>query len=416
MTAEFEVDGVGAWARSAPSHWHLAPLGTYFEQRNEQVSDTDFPPLSVTKGGVIPQMENVAKTDNNDNRKLVRIGDFAINSRSDRKGSAGVSPLDGSVSVIYTVLTPRASLDGKFVHHLLRSEAFQEEFYRWGSGIVADLWSTRYSVMKRIPMAIPPLDEQRAITDYLDRETARIDALIEEQRRLIETLRERRQAVIETMINGTPPQTTGQRLKHVVLDVRQGWSPQCYPWSADGVTTWGVLKAGAVNGGTFRADENKELPETEVPRPEAVVQKGQLVVSRANTRELAGSAAVVDGDYPRLMLCDKLYGFTLDRDRAVPDYVASVLGTRRWRGLIELEASGSSPSMQNISQADILNLPMDIPPPDEQRRIAAYLDEQTAKIDALIAETETFIELSRERRSALITAAVTGQIDVRGSA
>ena len=83
------------------------------------------------------------------------------------------------------------------------------------------------------------------------------------------------------------------------------------------------------------------------------------------------------------------------------------------RGLIELEASGSSPSMQNISQADILNLPMDLPDVDEQHRIVAYLDEQTARIDILIAETERFIELARERRSALITAAVTGQIDVR---
>ncbi len=86
------------------------------------------------------------------------------------------------------------------------------------------------------------------------------------------------------------------------------------------------------------------------------------------------------------------------------------------RGLIELEASGSSYSMQNVSLADILNLPLDLPPLDVQRRVVADVDQQTAKIDTLIAETERFIELSRERRSALITAAVTGQIDVRGAA
>lgn len=263
------------------------------------------------------------------------------------------------------------------------------------------------------PWLVPPINDQRAIADYLDRETARVDTLIEEQQRLVEMLRERRQAVVESTVIDAPVETAGQRLKHIVLDVRQGWSPQCYPWPADGITTWGVLKAGAVNGGTFRAGENKELPVAETPRPDAVVKRGQLVVSRANTRELAGSAAVVDDDYPRLMLCDKLYGFLLDPERVVPSYVASILGTRQWRGLIELEATGSSPSMQNISQADILNLPMDLPGVDEQRRIVAYLDEQIAKIDALIAETEKFIELSRERRSALITAAVTGQIDVR---
>ena len=167
------------WLGQVPSHWRISPLGSHFDERSETVSDEDFPPLSVTKNGVVPQMVNVAKTDNGANRKLVRVGDFAINSRSDRKGSAGLSALDGSTSVVYTVLTPRSSIDGRFVHHLLRSHAFQEEFYRWGNGIVADLWSTRYSAMKRIPLAVPPLEEQRAIADYLDRETARIDALIE---------------------------------------------------------------------------------------------------------------------------------------------------------------------------------------------------------------------------------------------
>jgi type I restriction enzyme S subunit len=82
------------------------------------------------------------------------------------------------------------------------------------------------------------------------------------------------------------------------------------------------------------------------------------------------------------------------------------------RGLIELEASGSSPSMQNISRADILNLPMDLPGVAERRRIVAHIHTQTAKIDTLIAETERFIELAKERRAALITAAVTGQLDV----
>lgn len=145
-----------AWIDPAPSQWTVAPLGTHFDERSETVSDAEFQPLSVTRNGVVPQLEHVAKTDNNANRKLVRTGDFAINSRSDRKGSAGLSEFDGSVSVVYTVLTPRPSIDGRFAHHLLRSTAFQEEFYRWGSGIVEDLWSTRYSAMKRIPLAIPP--------------------------------------------------------------------------------------------------------------------------------------------------------------------------------------------------------------------------------------------------------------------
>jgi type I restriction enzyme S subunit len=282
-----------------------------------------------------------------------------------------------------------------------------------------NMGSTHQTIYQRdaagIDIVVPPLPEQYAIVAFLDREAARIDILIEAQQRLTAILRERRSATIESAVLSASLRTSGQRLKHLVVDVRQGWSPQCYPWATDGITMWGVLKAGAANGGVFRPEENKELPETETPRPDAVVQRGQLVIVRANTRELVGSAAVVTGDYPRLMLCDKLYGFTLDPKRAVPAYVAAVLGTRGWRGLIELEATGSSPSMQNISQADITNLPMDLPTVADQQRIMTKVGEATAKLDSLIAETERFIELARERRSALITAAVTGQIDVLGA-
>lgn len=270
------------------------------------------------------------------------------------------------------------------------------------AGQIGDMWFQR-----------PPLDEQRDIADFLDRETGRIEMLIKEQQSLIDLLQERRRAHIEEVVEGAAVETRGQRLKHLVTFVHQGWSPQAEALPADGVDSWGVLKVSAVNGGVFHPEQNKALPSDEEPRPSAVVMRGELVISRANTQELLGSAAVVMGDYPRLMLSDKLYGFALDPERAWPQYVALVLGTRRWRGIIELEATGTSASMKNISQADIVNLPMDLPPLREQRRIAAHIDEQAAKIDRLTAESERFIELARERRAALITEAVTGQIDVR---
>lgn len=145
----------------APHDWPLKRLGQLFRERKEKVSDRDFQPLSVTKNGIVPQLETAAKTDDRDNRKGVRVGDFVINSRSDRKGSAGLSALDGSVSLINIVLEPR-NIHPRFAHHLLRSSAFQEEFYRWGHGIVADLWTTRYSEMKNIRLAIPDHEIQKS--------------------------------------------------------------------------------------------------------------------------------------------------------------------------------------------------------------------------------------------------------------
>ncbi|MEU8238520.1 restriction endonuclease subunit S [Actinoplanes missouriensis] len=305
-------------------------------------------------------------------------------------------------------LRPIGDFDGRFIaFYLIALRA--SGFIRAYSNVVSMPHLTAEK-LARIPMPMPHLEEQRAIADYLDREVTRIDTLIEEQQRLIGMLRERRAAAIEEAVEAV--RTTGQRLKHIIRSVRQGWSPQCYPWAADGIESWAVLKAGAANGGVFRPMENKELPETETPRPEIVVTQGDLIVSRANTRDLVGSAAVVDGDYPQLMLCDKLYAFALDGAQALPRFVAVVLGSRRWRDKIELEATGASHSMLNVSQSDIINLPMPVPPLDDQRRALSRLDEQTAKIDALMTETEQFIELARERRVALITAAVTGQIDV----
>ena len=262
-----------------------------------------------------------------------------------------------------------------------------------------------------IDIYAPDIEEQCAIADFLDQETAQIDALVAKQGELIGLLRERRAAVIESSMSHVEP--TGARLKHYARSVRQGWSPQCYSWPADGVTSWAVLKVGSVNGGLFRPEENKELPREEMPRSGAIVRKGDLIVSRANTRELVGSAAVVDAEFPRLMLSDKLYAYELDDRLAIPRFVALVLGSRRWRGLIETEATGASSSMLNISQDDIANLPMALPSVDSQWLILDRLDKQTARIDTLIAKAEEHIALAKERRAALITAAVTGQIDVR---
>lgn len=302
---------------------------------------------------------------------------------------------------------PASGVDKRWLAYALTWSVAHFEGFMHGSAMT----HITKPMMKAVRAPVPPVDEQRAIADYLDRETARIDTLIEEQQRLIEMLRERRGAAVEDAVSTVA--ISGPRFKHLIHKVRQGWSPQCHAWPADGVQTWAVLKAGAANGGAFRPMENKELPAEEPPRPEVVVRQGDLVVSRANTRELVGSAAVVESEFPRLMLCDKLYAFELDDDRADPRYVATVLGSRRWRDLIQIEATGASHSMLNISQSDIVNLPMPVPPLDEQHRVVSRLGAQTSKIDKLIAETERFIELSRERRAALITAAVTGQIDVR---
>lgn len=181
---------------TVPADWKIVRLGSVFRERNESTTAEDLPPLSVTKKGVVEQQESVAVSAVGAPKKVARRGDFVINSRSDRKGSAGIAPRDGSVSLINIVLEPKG-IYPQFAKHLLTSVGFQEEFYRFGSGIVADLWTTRYSAMKAIQIPFPPLDEQKRIADELDRELTEIDEFIADQQRLLDLEDERFKSSIE---------------------------------------------------------------------------------------------------------------------------------------------------------------------------------------------------------------------------
>lgn len=189
------------WLGQIPAHWKTEKINAHFKERRVKVSDKDYPALSVAKIGVVPQLEDAVKTDNGDNRKLVKQGDFVVNSRSDRKGSCGVAPQDGSVSLINIVLEI-IDMDRDYVHFLFRSNNYIEEFYRNGRGIVADLWTTRYSEMKNIIIPVPPIEEQKAIVDYINDKTSKIDSLISDLTAQIEKLKEYKQRLIADVVTG----------------------------------------------------------------------------------------------------------------------------------------------------------------------------------------------------------------------
>ncbi|MDE6696634.1 MAG: restriction endonuclease subunit S [Muribaculaceae bacterium] len=196
------------WITRIPEYWEIGRIRNYFNFRNEKVSEIDFAPLSVTKNGVVPQMENVAKSmAEGETRKKVCKYDFVVNSRSDRKGSCGTSPLDGSVSLIYIVLEPKR-IDPQFADYYFRCNDWVEEFYRNGKGIVADLWTTNYSIMRNIEIALPPYQEQREIVAYLDEKCGKIDAIIEKIATKIERLKELKRSLINEVVTGKRAITT----------------------------------------------------------------------------------------------------------------------------------------------------------------------------------------------------------------
>lgn len=194
------------WIGEIPAEWGLSKIGQVYRLRNTKVSDTDYPPLSVTNKGIVPQLDTAAKTNAHDDRKLVRRGDFAINSRSDRRGSCGISNYDGSVSLINTILAPLGEMNPGYYDWLFHTVQFGDEFYKFGHGIVDDLWTAGWQDMKKITIPTPPIDEQRRIADFLDAKCAEIDVLTDDIQTQIDILEQYKRSVItETVTKGLNP-------------------------------------------------------------------------------------------------------------------------------------------------------------------------------------------------------------------
>ncbi|SLM92922.1 Type I restriction-modification system, specificity subunit S [Brevibacterium yomogidense] len=278
---------------------------------------------------------------------------------------------------------------------------------------------------------MPPVEEQAAIVKYLAHANARIDKAIAAKRRLIALLEEQQQAIAESLVRGDAEQdqtSTGLpwlsrvpaswellRVKKVLVGMEQGWSPQCDAQPA-GPDEWGVLKAGCSNHGRFRSEENKKLPEGQEPRPKLEVKHGDLLVSRANTRELVGSAAVALNPREKLTFSDKTFRLKARADRADNEFLALAMGSRSSRDQIEAGAVGASQSMQNIGQGVIANLWIGLPPVDVQKAIVDEFHRRSAEFETVVGKTRREIDLLSEFRTRLVADVVTGQVDVRAIA
>lgn len=199
------------------------------------------------------------------------------------------------------------------------------------------------------------------------------------------------------------------RLRRVVSHIEQGWSPSCEAREVEG-DEWGVLKVGCVNGYVFNEGEHKALPPELDPRPALRVHAGDVLMSRANTKELLGSAALVESINARLMLSDKTYRLHL-KPGCEPRFFIYAMASSPVRYQFERDSSGASNSMQNISQESLREFGMLLPPLDEQRAIADFLDRKTAAIDAAIDKKTALLDRLAEQRASVINRAVTRGLD-----
>jgi type I restriction enzyme S subunit len=341
--------------------------------------------------------------------RVVQRGDLVLNKMKTWQGSLGISNYEGIVSPAYFVARPLTNDCPAFLHHLLRSQPLIAEYGARSKGIRPSQWDLPWEEFQNITVELPSPAAQLIIADYLDRETFRIDALIAAKRRMVELLEERAIAFVED--GALDAEWPSLVLRRVIRRIEQGWSPQCDARLPD-ANEWGVLKVGCVNRGEFRPDEVKALPTDLSPRPEYLVRDGDLLMSRANTRDLVGSTTVASNVRPRTLLCDKLYRLLLDQHKAMPRFVSLWLQTRAARDQIELDATGASDSMQNVGQDTVRRLVIPLPDLESQKAFVARCDQARTGIAKAVNTILQQTDLLQERRQTLITAAVTGQLDI----
>jgi type I restriction enzyme S subunit len=227
----------------------------------------------------------------------------------------------GAVSSTIAKLTP-IDIDKEFLFWACKGQQVFIQAETVGMGIP----HVNGDFLADLQISVPEIKTQHKIAEYLDRETTRIDSLIAAKERQLSLLAEKRRALITQAVTRglnadvplrdsgipwlgeIPTHWTILKLKYLINPISQGWSPQCDSYPAE-LNEWGVLKAGCVNGPTLDENENKKLPENENPKPELEIKPGDILISRANTTELLGSAVLVESVRSKLLLCDKLYRF-----------------------------------------------------------------------------------------------------------
>lgn len=431
---EYKDSGVES-LDTIPKMWSIKKLKYIFEIKKRIAGKIGFDVLSVTQKGIkIKDIESGEGQLSMDYSKYQRVypGEFAMNHMDLLTGYVDISNYDGVTSPDYRVFAVRDkhSFYSRYYLYLLQDGYKQRRFFHLGQGSAhLGRWRLPTEAFNEIVYPCPSLKEQIHIASFLDHETARIDDLIEKQQQLIELLKEKRQAVISHAVTkglnpDVPMKDSGVewlgevpahweviKIKYLTEVFEQGWSPQCEARRAE-KNEYGVLKVGCVNSGKFDSLENKALPLTLEPKIQYLIKKDDLLISRANTRELVGRSAVAEEDYDNLIICDKLYRLKL-KPIASPYLISEFLGTSLARQQIELAASGASHSMQNIGQDTINEMAIALPPQNETQYLLRYISAQVDKFATLSELSHRQISVLQERRTALISAAVTGKIDVR---
>lgn len=402
------------WIGYIPTTWETTKIGLVYQERNEKVSDLEYQPLSVTMRGILPQLDSAAKSADRGNRKRVKKGDFVINSRSDRRGSYGISAYDGSCSIINTVLEARPFIDVSYYNYVFFTPLFPDEFYRWGSGIVDDLWSTRWEYMNRIILPNPPVDIQKKIVAALNEKCSKINVAIEEQEKNVDKLEKLRQSVIcEVTTKGLRQNRTFKPSGHtwignIPVDWNMVYSKSLFSLRKDrafenDVQLTSSQKHGIIKQKDFMGLEGRQVVQV-VTGEEMLkhVEAGDFVISMRSFQgglEYSEISGKISSAYVMLIprkdkVCNNYYKWLFKSAQ----YIRALQSTSN------LVRDGQALRYSNFAQVYLPHFSM-----GEQEEIADYLNHFCGEIDKSIYYSETIIKKLDEYKRMLIYDYVTGK-------
>ncbi|MDR4652384.1 MAG: restriction endonuclease subunit S [Nitrosomonas sp.] len=442
---KYKDSGV-AWLGEVPEHWEVRSIkfviskidsGTSVNAIDESAQDHEIGVLktSCVYSGIFNPAENKTVIEQEIGRITCPLkADTLIVSRMNTPDLIGAAGLvtDAPMNIYLPDRLWQVSFSDTctaFIYFWTQTLVYKAYIKSVCVGTSSSMQNLSQDQFRSFILALPTFDEQFRIAEFLQNETTKIDELIAEQQQLIELLKEKRQAVISHAVTkglnpDAPMKDSGIKwlgevpehweitlLKHIIANIESGISVNSTDTPVNG-DEYGVLKTSCVYNGEFDAGQNKAIVASEYDRASCPLRLNSLIVSRMNTPDLVGAAGLVRQERSNLFLPDRLWQVTFYT--ANPAFVHYWTLTTYYRSQVKMVCTGTSSSMQNLGQDQFRSFIFPLPLVQEQSTIAAFLDRETAKFDELIAEAQRAIELLKERRTALISAAVTGKIDVRG--
>lgn len=413
------------WVGQIPDHWSITPLlGVASERAERNIGMIEDNLLSLSYGQIIRKdilgVDGLLP-DSFETYQIVDAGDIVLrltDLQNDKRSlRSALVEERGIITSAYLALQPK-NIASRFIAYLLRAYDQTKVFYSMGGGLRQ---SMKFSDIKRIPIVVPPLDEQAAIAAFLDRETGKIDALIAEQEKLLTLLAEKRQATISHAVTrglnpNAPMKDSGvawlgevpahwevMTFQRCVFVAEGQVDPQTDPYKS-----MVLIAPNHVESGSGRIISIETAEEQGAESGKYLCAAGDIIYSkiRPSLRKvcLAPQDCICSADmYPMRGAPAKLCN----------DFLLWVMLSESFSALAVLESERVA--MPKINRESLKAVAIALPKIDEQKRISAYLIEETSKLDALKVLAEEAIALFKERRSALIAAAVTGKIDVRNA-